>query len=75
MFSASGNDSYSAHSAPHVVRMTVSRTMRTGHVACMCTLRRDSKNMYGIQEAKGPRQEHKPWWADNINLLASELFF
>lgn len=30
----------------------------------MCTLRSENKNMYGIQEVKGPRQEHKRWWDD-----------
>jgi hypothetical protein len=55
--------------------MTVSRTMRTGQAARMCTLRTENKNVYGIQEAKGPCEEHTRWWDDNINMGITENVF
>ena len=41
----------------------------------MCALRTENKNVYGMQEAEGPRQEHKRLWDDNINMDITENVF
>ena len=41
----------------------------------MCTLRTENKNVYIIQEAKRPREEHKRWWDGSINMGITEHVF